>query len=89
MPLLETILHPLDVTIPLVIDLSYKKILIILEMGYTIFASFFYSSLLSSTFEVNVKRRVKCIYIVSTWKYNVNVFVIPKFSQPKLFFSSL
>jgi hypothetical protein len=44
---------------------------------------------LSSTFEVNVKRRVKCIYIVSTWKYNVNVFAIPKFSQPKLFFSSL
>jgi hypothetical protein len=49
MPLLEVIVHPLDVAIPLVIELGYKKILIIVEMDYTIFASFFSTSLLSST----------------------------------------
>jgi len=66
MPLLESIVHPLDVAIPLVIEFIYKKILIIVKLGYTIFASFFPTSLLSSTFEVNVKRRVKCINIVAT-----------------------
>lgn len=66
MPLLEAIVHPLDVAIPFVIELDYKKILIIVEMGYTIFASFFSTSLLLSTFEVNVKRNVKCINIIVT-----------------------
>jgi hypothetical protein len=44
---------------------------------------------LLSTFEVNVKRNVKCINIIVTWKYNGNVLAIPFFSQPNLSFSSL
>jgi hypothetical protein len=64
MPLLKAIVHPFDVAIPLVIELGYKKILIIVEMDYTIILSFFPTLL--STFEVNVKRSVKCINIVAT-----------------------